>query len=615
MCGFGGEIRFDKQRPDVDALRQMQPRLSLRGPDASGEWSHKATALVHSRLQIIDLSEAGAQPMTDPDPAAVGAADRTLVFNGCIYNYQQLRAELHGLGHTFFSTSDSEVILKAYRQWGERCVERFLGMFAFAIAEHDTGRLVIARDRLGIKPLYYTEKPGSYLRFSSTLPALLAAGVDDTEIDPTALHHYLSFHSIVPAPRTILRGVRKLPPATVRVIEPDGRSTDTVYWQPAWSRGEYAGLSSGAWSELVLERLRVAVERRMVADVPVGVLLSGGIDSSLVVALLAEAGQTGLQTFSIGFESEPDAQGTIERGDEFQYSDIIAKKFATEHHQIRIRTADIVPAVEATIGAMSEPMVSHDCVAFYLLSEKVVKHVKVVQSGQGADEIFAGYDWYPPLLDVSRDEAVEQYSRVFFDRRHGDLAKVLRPQWLEQMSEDPSTEFVRRHFAQPGAETTLDAALRSDSQIMLVDDPVKRVDNMTMAHGLEARVPFLDHELVELAAACPPKFKLSVEGDPTKQNIGKAVLKEAARGVVPDEVIYREKGYFPVPAIRHMGGPMLARVEEALRSPEARRRGLYTDEFIAKRLANPNSMRTNLGSNTLWQLATLEIWLQTMGVG
>jgi asparagine synthase (glutamine-hydrolysing) len=333
--------------------------------------------------------------------------------------------------------------------------------------------------------------------------------------------------------------------------------------------------------------------------VPVGVLLSGGIDSSYIVALLAEQGQRGLTTFSIGFES-----GGGESGDEFAYSDLVAKQFDTVHHQIRIGHDRFLPAVDRTVAAMSEPMVSHDCIAFNLLSEDVSKHVKVVQSGQGADEILAGYSWYPPLAGVPRAEAVDAYAEEFFDRPHADLARQLNPEWL--IGDDVSREFVAASFGRHGAETAVDAALRIDSQVMLVDDPVKRVDNMTMAWGLEARVPFLDHELVELAAACPPELKLA--------HGGKGVLKDAARGVVPDEIIDRTKGYFPVPGIRHLTGPILDKVRDALAAPAARDRGLFRPEYVDRLLADPNTPRTTLGANQLWQLALLEMWLQDKGI-
>jgi asparagine synthase (glutamine-hydrolysing) len=588
MCGIAGEICYGDRKADIEAIRRMLPGMESRGPDGEGVWDGGRIAFGHRRLKIIDLSEAGAQPMTDE------RLGLTVVFNGCVYNYRELREELTGHGYTFASTSDTEVILKAYHRWGADCVTRFLGMFAFAIAEHDTGTVTLARDRLGIKPMYLAETPGR-LRFASTLPALLAAGGVDTGIDTVALHHYMTFHSVVPAPRTILAGVRKLPPATIRVIRADGTSSERVYWEASFTRPVAA--TGKEWTEAVRDKLRQAVDRRMVADVPVGVLLSGGLDSSLIVALLAEQGQKGLTTFSIGFES-----GGGESGDEFAYSDIVAKQFGTEHHQIRIGQDRFLPAVSRTVAAMSEPMVSHDCIAFNLLSEDVAKQVKVVQSGQGADEIFAGYSWYPPLADVPRERAAEAYAKEFFDRPHSDLTRQLNPQWL--VDGDVSRAFVEASFARPGAATAVDAALRLDSQVMLVDDPVKRVDNMTMAFGLEARVPFLDHELVEIAAACPPELKLASDG--------KGVLKDAARGLVPDEIIDRPKGYFPVPGIRHLEGPVLDLVRETLHAPAARERGLFRPEYVDALLADPNTPRTTLGANQLWQLALLEMWLQQL---
>ncbi len=593
MCGLSGEIRFDGGRPDVAAVERMTDRLAARGPDGRGMWSQGAVALGHRRLKIIDLSERGAQPMTDPQSGLTG------VFNGCVYNYQELRKELEGLGHRFFSTSDTEVLLKAYRQWGTDCVEHLFGMFAFAIAEHDTGRLVLARDRLGIKPLYLAEG-ADRLRFASSLPALLAGGAVDTSLDPVAVHQYLSWHATVAAPRTVLAGVRKLPPATVRVVERDGRYREHCYWQPSYTRrSAYAGMDAADWRDAVLDALRTAVRRRMVADVPVGVLLSGGLDSSLIVALLAEEGQTGLSTFSVGFESE-----NGEEGDEFSYSDLVAKRFATDHHQLMIPSDRVSTGLGGAIEAMSEPMVSHDTVAFHMLSEQVAKELSVVQSGQGADEVFAGYHWYPAMAAVGREQEPGTYADVYFDRPHADLARMLQPHML--VDHDASGDFVRAHMAVDGAETALDAALRLDVHVMMVDDPVKRVDNMTMDWGLEARVPFLDHELVELAAACPPELKLA-QG-------GKGVLKDAGRQVLPREVVDRPKGYFPVPAIRHMAGPVLERVREALSAPEARQRGVFRESYVAELLAAPDAHRTKRGANALWQVALLEIWLQTHGI-
>jgi asparagine synthase (glutamine-hydrolysing) len=569
----------------------MGDALAARGPDGAGDWQDSAIALVHRRLKIIDLTPRGDQPMIDPELGLV------IAFNGCIYNHAELRTELQRAGYLFRSTSDTEVILKAFHHWGrERFVDHLVGMFAFAIVEPATGRVVLGRDRLGIKPLY-TAEVGGALRFASTLPALLAGGgAIDTEIDPVALHHYLSFHSVVPAPLTILRGVRKLPPATLLTIESNGARRQQRYWSTGADHATSAPHAD--WEEMTLSALRTAVQRRMVADVPVGVLLSGGIDSSIVVALLAEQGQHGLATFSIGFDSVGG-----ESGDEYFYSDLIATTFDTDHHRIHIDSSRLLPAVPKTIAAMSEPMVSHDCVAFYLLSQEVSKSVKVVQSGQGADEILAGYDWYPPLANVAREQTSEAYAKVFFDRGHSDVLAIYAPEFAIG-DEDPSRQFVMTHQSARGAETAVDAALRLDTQVMLVDDPVKRVDNMTMAWGLEARVPFLDHDFVELAASCPADLKLALGG--------KGVLKDASRALLPPEVIDRTKGYFPVPGIRHLHGDVLDMVRDALTNDAARTRGLYRRETVDALLARPNETRTTLGANALWQLAVLEMWLQNM---
>lgn len=591
MCGICGEIRWDGEAADVDAVARMVRAMAPRGPDGTGVVAHGPMALGHRRLSIIDLSVRGSQPMVDSDLGL------TLVFNGCIYNYQQLRKELQADGYRFFSTADSEVVLKAFHKWGARCVDRFKGMFAFAVAEQDSGIVTLARDRLGIKPLYLAAVPGR-LRFASTVRALLDAGDVDTELDRHALHNYMTFHAVVPAPRTMYRGVRKLPPATVRVVQPDGSHTDTVYWKPDFVREQTrASWSARDWQDALMESLRAAVQRRMVADVPVGVLLSGGIDSSVVVALLAEQGQHGLATFSIGFDS---AGG--ESGEEYFYSDLVAKTFDTDHHKIHIDSSRLLPAVPKTIAAMSEPMVSHDCVAFYLLSEEVSKSVKVVQSGQGADEILAGYDWYPPLATIAREQTTDAYAKVFFDRGHSDVLSIYAPEYA--IDSDTSLEFVTAHQVAPGADSAVDAALRLDTQVMLVEDPVKRVDTMTMAWGLEARVPFLDHDFVELAASCPPELKLTTNG--------KGVLKEASRALLPAEVIDRTKGYFPVPGIRHLHGELFDMVREVLTNDAARNRGLYRADAVDALLAEPNGPLTPLGGNPLWQLAVLEMWLQSM---
>ena len=591
MCGICGEVRFDGGFASAERIGRMAERLAPRGPDGAGVSLQGRVGLGHRRLKIIDLSERAAQPMVD---SALGLS---IAFNGCIYNYPELRSELEAKGHRFFSSGDTEVVLRAYAEWGTSCVDHFHGMFAFAISERATGRVVLGRDRFGIKPLYLAEIPGGLL-FASSLPALAREAGVDRSVDRDALACYMSFHAVVPAPMTILKGVRKLPAATVRVIEPDGAHKDTRYWIPRHeARADEANLSAEDWAERVLDALRVAVRRRMVADVPVGVLLSGGVDSSLIVGLLAEMGQTGLSTFSIGFE---EANG--EKGDEFVYSDLIAKHYDTQHEKIFIPSSELLEELPRTIAAMSEPMVSYDNVGFYLLSREVSKRIKVVQSGQGADEIFAGYHWYPPL--TSSNDVVSDYAKVFFDRSHETLKSQLSGDWIAPS--DVSRELVAEHLMRAGAATPVDRALRLDSQVMLVDDPVKRVDNMTMAWGLEARVPFLDHELAELAATIPPEFKLA--------DNGKGVLKDAARLVVPSEVIDRKKGYFPVPQLKYIDGPYLDLVRDALTSQAARERGMFRPEYLDGLFADPTSHITPLQGSELWQVALLEMWLQSHAI-
>ncbi|HNP36301.1 MAG TPA: N-acetylglutaminylglutamine amidotransferase [Woeseiaceae bacterium] len=586
MCGIAGEIRFDQQPASKQRVALMSEKMKSRGPDDHGLVERGWVAFGHRRLKIVDLSDRAAQPMTDETSGCC------IVFNGCIYNHNELRAELGKLGHPFRSRSDTEVILRAYIEWGKDCVDRFNGMFAFAI--HDPGKdhVFLARDRLGIKPLYL-QREKNCIRFASSLPALVAASKQTSSIDAVGLHHYMSFHSVVPAPRTILADVRKLPPASRVMIDRKGCEAVETWWKPSFRRqpGDDQ-VSFEEWRERTAEVLNKAVRRRLTGDVPVGVLLSGGLDSSLIVGLLAKHGQQGLQTFSVGFETREN-----EEGDEFRYSDIIAERFDTEHHQIRVPSGELLKHLPDCIDAMSEPMVSHDNIAFYLLSKAVSEHVKVVQSGQGADEIFAGYHWYPPMMDSA--EPVADYEAVFFDRDHAEYQRAVNAAFDPG---DASSAFIRQHFALADAERPIDMAMHLDTSIMLVEDPVKRVDNMTMAWGLEARVPFLDHEVVELAARIPPGFK--VDGG------GKYVLKELARKVIPAEVIDRPKGYFPVPELKYLSGGSLEFVKDTLNSRTAGERGLFRRPYIDELLDAPHEHLTPLRGSKLWQVALLEAWLQ-----
>ncbi|MCG8429490.1 MAG: N-acetylglutaminylglutamine amidotransferase [Chromatiales bacterium] len=587
MCGLCGELRFDGQMPDMGMIQRMTARLEKRGPDHGGCYSDGPLGLGHRRLSIIDLTEHAHQPMTDQE---LGLA---LVFNGAIYNYPQLREELKTKGYHFFSDGDTEVILKAYHAWGERCVERLHGMFAFAIWDQRSETLFAARDRLGIKPFYYNQQQSCF-RFASNVQAILAGGGVDTSIDAVALHHQFTLHAVIPAPRTILNGVRKLQPGHCMTVKADGSVRTRRYWQFPATRPEQP-VSEDEWLEHIHEALREAVRKRNdIADVPVGVLLSGGLDSSLLVGLLAEIGKSDIRTFSIGFEDHPD-----EKGSEFEYSDQVVERYATNHRKFHIPNSEVLKRLPEAVDAMAEPMFGQDAVAFYLLSEQVSKEIKVVQSGQGADEVFGGYFWYPRMMSETDGTPVERFARHYFDRDHEEYLHTVSAAYR---GEDYTSQRVAELLAEPDADTFMDAVLRMDVTTLIVDDPVKRVDNMTMAWGLEARVPFLDHELVELAARCPPEFKLR-EG-------GKYPLKAIARGLIPDSVIDRPKGYFPMPALKYVRGDFLDFMRDILNSQACLNRDLYSRAYVDMLLAAPEMHHTRLQGSKLWHLALLEFWLQ-----
>ncbi len=377
-------------------------------------------------------------------------------------------------------------------------------------------------------------------------------------------------------------------------IDADGQQIERSYWRLNATRPERP-LSDGEWLEAIHDSLRDAVKKRNeVADVPVGVLLSGGLDSSLLVALLAEAGATDLRTFSVGFEDTPE-----ESGSEFEYSDLVAERYATRHHRFRVPNADALWRLPEAVDAMAEPMFGQDAVAFYLLGERVSRQIKVVQSGQGADEVFGGYFWYPRIQSERQGDWLDRFRKHYFDRDHEEYLRLIAEPFG---GEDHSSELIGRLLAEPGADEILDAVLRMDVTTLIVDDPVKRVDNMTMAWGLEARVPFLDHQLVELAARCPPELKL--------RDGGKYPLKVMARGLVPDAVIDRKKGYFPMPALKYVRGDFLDLMRDLVNSRACRERGLYRREYLDMLLAAPDMHHTRIQGNKLWHLALVELWLQ-----
>ncbi len=587
MCGLCGELRFDGRGADLGLLERMSERIRRRGPDHGGSYSDGALGFAHRRLSIIDLSEHANQPMVDQK------LNLALVFNGTIYNYKTLRETLRGMGYQFFSDGDTEVILKAYHAWGEDCVDKLSGMFAFAIWDTQAKRLFLARDRFGIKPLYYSQDAARF-RFASNTQALLAGGDVDTRLDPMALHYQFTLHGVVPAPHTVFRGIRKLAPGHTLTLEANGAERIRAYWRYPATRPE-TPMSESDWLDAIHEQLREAVRKRNdIADVPVGVLLSGGLDSSLLVALLAEAGVSDLHTFSVGFEDQPE-----EKGNEFEYSDPVAERYGTRHHKFLVPNGEVLKRLPEAVDNMAEPMFGQDAVAFYLLGEQVSRQIKVVQSGQGADEVFGGYFWYPRIAGEREGEPVERFARHYFDRDHDEYLRMIAPEYA---GEDYTRALLRERLEACEADSLIDAVMYVDQTLLIVDDPVKRVDNMTMAWGLEARVPFLDHDLVSLAARCPPELKMK-EG-------GKYPLKAMARGLLPEKVIDRPKGYFPMPALKYVRGEFLEFMKQILSDSAARNRGVFQAKYVESLLAAPDMHHTRIRGSKLWHIALFEFWLQ-----
>ena len=585
MCGICGQLRFDGDTPSSESLDNMMNKLARRGPDSNGKWLEGTIGFGHQRLSIIDLSSSGSQPMID------SLLKLTLVFNGTIYNYKQLRSRLIGKGYSFFSSSDTEVIIKAYHYWGEDCVNHLDGMFAFAIWDKPSKKLFIARDRMGIKPLYYNLTNKAFT-FASNSQALLTQDLDKS-VNPIALQQQLSLHGVVPAPNTIINGIKKLKPGTYIVLSEKGDIKEQTYWHPSATRPE-GNVSEEDYIARTHELLTAAVTKRMAAsDVPIGVLLSGGLDSSLVVALLKEAGHRDIRTFSIGFEDIDD-----ESGSEFEYSDQVVSKFKTDHKKYLLSNQEVLPRLSEAVMNMSEPMVGQDAIAFYLLSEQVSKHTKVVLSGQGADEAFAGYFWYPRMAKEHGDE-IESFSKHYVDRPHEEYLQTVMPIY---QGENHTHKWLSKEFLKPGADSFIDKVFRTDMTRLIVDDPVKRVDNMTMAWGLEARVPFMDTELVEWALKIPPALKMREEG--------KYPLKKIARELLPSSVIDRKKGYFPMPALKYIQGDFLEFMSDILLSSSCRNRGIFDQKYINKVINSPRDYMTSLNGSRLWHLALLEFWMQ-----
>ena len=620
MCGIAGRLNFRSGRPvDANVIRGMTELLAHRGPDGQGVMVDGPVGLGHRRLAIIDLSDAAGQPMRADD------APVWIVFNGEIYNFLDIRRELEGRGVCFRTRSDTEVLLAAYREWGAGCLERLRGMFAFAVWDASKRTLLLARDRIGKKPLCYRVDADG-ISFASEPKAFLADPAFVPEVDREAMSQYLSYQ-YVPAPLTAFRGVNKLPPAHYLIVE-DGTLSVERYWRLRY--GAKRRISEAEAAEELLARLRDAVRCRLRSDVPLGAFLSGGLDSSVVVALMAQEGAGAVKTFSIGFEEA--------EYNELPFARAVANRWGTDHHEFIVRpdAVDMLPKLAWHYG---EPFADSSAVPTFYLAELTRRHVTVALNGDGGDENFAGYERYVAAMATERYRKVPRWARRALEaivRRlpsRGPRSLVDRAKRLFEAESEPREQRYARwmmHF-QPELKTELctpalladlerpdalhilldeyaasdgpdflDRTLNVDVNRYLPDDLLVKVDIATMAHGLEARSPLLDHPLMEFAASLPAGLKLHGW-------TGKHIFKRAVRGLVPNETIERPKRGFGVPIDHWFRGELKTFASDLLLGPTSTSRG-YFHKHVIERLLHEHVSGVRSWHHQLWNLVMLELW-------
>ena len=618
MCGIAG---FADRQPfpgprrdsDLTLVHAMCEVIRHRGPDDEGIHVEEGVGLGMRRLSIIDLST-GHQPIHNEDESV------WVVFNGEIYNYRELRAVLEADGHRFYTSSDTETIVHAYEQWGEACFERLRGMFGIALWDRRQGMLLLARDRAGIKPLHYTEHAGR-LYFGSELKSLLAAGAVGGAIDLASLDHYLSF-LYTPRDRSIFEGVAKLPPGHL-LRWTEGRMQVRPYWQIA-ARETF----QGTLNEAAVELRRVlgdAVRSHMVSDVPLGAFLSGGVDSSAVVGLMAEASDRPVKTFSIGFD-EP-------QYDELEHARTVAQHFGTDHHEFVVRP-DGLSILDRLIDHFDEPFADSSAIPTWYVSEIARRHVTVVLSGDGGDELFGGYDRYlphpridrfdrlpipgrhrlaamvSPLLphgvpgkNLLRHVALDTEGR-FIDSvalfHDDEKAALYSPELRASLRGASATAALGRHFRRFAELSPHSRMMRFDFETYLPEDVLTKVDRMSMAHSIESRVPLLDNEVVHFAATLPAHFKIH-------EGRRKHVLKESIKGLLPASIIERRKQGFGVPLDVWFRGGLTEVFADVLGSARTRQRGYFQPGFV-KRLVQEHLSGRRDHTLRLWQLLVFELW-------
>src|SRR3954470_4354391 len=628
MCGIAGIVSSDRLHPeDRERVVAMRDVIAHRGPDDAGLFADGQAALGHRRLSIVDLA-AGHQPISNETDTA------WIVFNGEIYNHLAVREQLESAGHQYKTRSDTETILHAYEQWGDASVEHLRGMFAFAVWDASRRRLLLARDRLGVKPLYWT-RAGDRLLFGSEIKAILESGLIRAEANEEALPELLSTRYLS-GTETLFKGIHRLQPGHTLTFD-RGQISIGRYWNiPAGHKSEATErMSEAAIVGRFRELLEEAVRIRLMADVPLGMFLSGGLDSSAIAALMSKMIDRRLQTFSVAFKQRAFS--------ELDYARQVARAINADAHEIVIDDQDFFGALPQLIWHEDEPIAHPSSIPLYFVSALARNHVKVVLTGEGSDELLAGYGKYPRALANWRAGAaytllpqrmrtwmatslvpnvpgtIGRYASrsflamprtpeaMFFDnfaavglRRQSTL---LSPRFAQMASAERAYGASRAFFDLPnGQSTTLDRLLYADMKTYLVELLMKQ-DQMSMAASIESRVPFLDHHLVEFAAGLPPRMKL--RGFSTKW-----ILREAVKSLLPTEILTRKKMGFPVPFSVWMRGPMADAARDVLLDSRARQRGI-TDPAAVAALLDAHRNGTADGGDALWSLLNLELWYRT----
>ncbi len=626
MCGIAGIIDLKARRAiERDALERMNESQRHRGPDEDGLHLAAGVGLGHRRLSIIDIAT-GQQPLYNEDRSVV------VVFNGEIYNFQSLIAELEALGHRFRTRSDTEVIVHGWEAWGEACVQHFRGMFAFALWDENRQTLFMARDRLGVKPLYYALLPDGHLIFGSELKALLAHGGLRRSIDPLAVEDYFAF-GYVPEPRTIFATALKLPPATT-LLARRGASlpAPAAYWDPRFT-GDATIPAADAQAELV-DRIRDSVRLRMIAEVPLGAFLSGGVDSSAVVAAMAGLGNEPVNTCSISF-SDP-------AYDEARYAQQVAQRYGTRHFVDRVES-EAFDLIDTLARLYDEPYADSSALPTYVVCKLARRHVTVALSGDGGDENLAGYrryrlhmmeerlrrqlplgfrrpvfgllgrvypkaDWAPRVfrgkttLQALARDSVEAYFHSISVLRDDLRSRLYSAGFKAQLAGYNAIEVFRHHAARAGTDDPLSLIQYIDLKTYLVGDINTKVDRASMAHALEVREPLMDHPLVEWLATLPSSYKL-------RDGEGKWLFKRAMEPYLPAEILYRPKMGFAVPLASWFRGPLRARVREAVLGPRLADSGWF-DPTLLRLLVEQHQSGLRDHSAALWSLLMFDAFLR-----